>query len=295
MTDGLLAFYNERTERVMRVEGISNYYAFMYNRNTGKITSDSEADDGFADFYNSGKNSIPNPEYNARKAGIKSLAMFFNTPGENKDLLNIADGNDECTVIEEKSGNGETRYYVDGKLMFTSMPGEITTNIKFAPDSITGKPDGEGMEFNDVSRISISDISEEEEEHVSPKRKTGQTSEVVVYPDGSRWLVTTMYFCGKEIKIVKKLPPIDQKEDEEDSLLRQDNEDEEDKPGIADTKNVGINQSILDVIQSYMEEDDDGLLDESLLFPDDKEDKEQAKKQASKLSAQELLLLLGRD
>lgn len=257
----------------MKVEGISNYYAFKYNRNTDRIIPDNEADDGFADFYNSGKNSIPNPEYNARKAGVESLARFFSTLGENQDLLNIADGNDECTIIEEKSGNGETRYYVDGKLMFTSIPGEITTNIKFAPDSITGKPDGENMEFKDVSRISISDISEDEEGHVSPKRKTGSSSEVIVYPDGSRWLVTTMYFCGKEIKIVKKLPPIDQKEDEEDSLLRQGNEDEEDKPGIADTKKVGINRSIVDVIQSYMEEED-GLLDESLLFPDDKEDKE---------------------
>lgn len=275
----------------MRVEGISNYYAFKYNRNTDKVIPDSEADDGFADFYNTGKNSIPNPEYNARKAGIEDLARFFNTPGENQDLLNIADGNDECTIIEEKSGNGETRYYVDGKLMFTSIPGEITANIKFAPDSMTGKPDGEVMEFNDVSRISISDISEEEE-HVSPKRKTGSSSEVVVYPDGSRWLVTTMYFCGKEIKIVKKLPPVDPEEDEEDSLLRQDNENEEDKPGIADTKNIGINQSILDVIQSYMEEDNGSLIDESMLFPDGKEDKEQTKKQVSKLSAQELLHLL---
>ena len=34
----------------MKVKGISNYYAFMYNRNTGKITPDNETDDGFAEI-----------------------------------------------------------------------------------------------------------------------------------------------------------------------------------------------------------------------------------------------------
>ena len=36
-----------------------------------------------------------------------------------------------------------------------------------------------------------------------------------------------------------------------------DNEDEEDKPGIADTEELGINQSLKDVIQSYIEDDED--------------------------------------
>ena len=38
----------------MRVEGISSYYAFMYNRDTKKIFSGNEAEDGFADYYNAG-------------------------------------------------------------------------------------------------------------------------------------------------------------------------------------------------------------------------------------------------
>ena len=97
----------------------------------------------------------------------------------------------------------------------------------------------------------------DEEEHASPKRKSGTYTQVIVYPDGSRWLITTMYFCGKEIKITKRLPSVDQKDEKEDSLLRQDNEDEEDKPGIADTEELGINQSLKDVIQSYIEDDED--------------------------------------
>ncbi len=241
----------------MKVEGISNYYAFMYNRNTGKITSDNEIDDGFADFYNSGmasgKDSITNPGYNARKSGIDSLISFFSTPGAEENFFNSVSGSDECTIIEEKISDAETRYYVDGKLMFTSLAGDITTNIKFAKDSAEDAE--EPLEFDDVSKISVSDM--DEEEHASPKRKSGTYTQVIVYPDGSRWLITTMYFCGKEIKITKRLPSVDQKDEKEDSLLRQDNEDEEDKPGIADTEELGINQSLKDVIQSYIEDDED--------------------------------------
>lgn len=243
--------------RFMKVEGISDYYAFMYSRNTGKITSGNEADDGFADFYNSGmssgEDSILNPGYNARKSGIDSLIRFFSTPGTEENFFNQVSGSDECIIIEEKTSDAETRYYVDGKLMFTSFAGDITTNIKFAPDS--AEDEEEALEFNDVSKISISDM--DEEEHASPKRKSGIYTQVIVYPDGSRWLVTTMYLCGKEIKITKRLPPVDQKDEKEDSLLRQDNEDEEDKPGIADTEKLGINQSLEDVIQSYMADDED--------------------------------------
>ncbi len=241
----------------MKVEGISNYYAFMYNRNTGKITSDNEIDDGFADFYNSGmasgKDSITNPGYNERKSGIDSLISFFSTPGAEENFFNSVSGSDECTIIEEKISDAETRYYVDGKLMFTSLAGDITTNIKFAKDSAEDAE--ETLEFDDVSKISVSDM--DEEEHASPKRKSGTYTQVIVYPDGSRWLITTMYFCGKEIKITKRLPSVDQKDEKEDSLLRQDNEAEEDKPGIADTEELGINQSLKDVIQSYIEDDED--------------------------------------
>ena len=241
----------------MKIEGISNYYAFMYNRNTGKITSDNEIDDGFADFYNSGmasgKGVITNQGYNARKSGIDSLVRFFSTPGAEENFFNSVSGSDECTIIEEKVSDAETRYYVDGKLMFTSLAGDITTNIKFAPDSLADTE--ENLEFDDVSKISVSDM--DEEEHASPKRKSGTYTQVIVYPDGSRWLITTMYFCGKEIKITKRLPSVDQKDEKEDSLLRQDNEDEEDKPGIADTEELGINQSLKDVIQSYIEDDED--------------------------------------
>ena len=241
----------------MKVEGISNYYAFMYNRNTGKITSDNEIDDGLADFYNSGmasgKDSITNPGYNERKSGIDSLISFFSTPGAEENFFNSVSGSDECTIIEEKISDAETRYYVDGKLMFTSLAGDITTNIKFAKDSAEDAE--EPLEFDDVSKISVSDM--DEEEHASPKRKSGTYTQVIVYPDGSRWLITTMYFCGKEIKITKRLPSVDQKDEKEDSLLRQDNEDEEDKPGIADTEELGINQSLKDVIQSYIEDDED--------------------------------------
>ena len=241
----------------MKVEGISNYYAFMYNRNTGKITSDNEIDDGFADFYNSGmasgKDSITNPGYNERKSGIDSLISFFSTPGAEENFFNSVSGSDECTIIEEKISDAETRYYVDGKLMFTSLAGDITTNIKFAKDS--AEDADETLEFDDVSKISVSDM--DEEEHASPKRKSGTYTQGIVYPDGSRWLITTMYFCGKEIKITKRLPSVDQKDEKEDSLLRQDNEDEEDKPGIADTEELGINQSLKDVIQSYIEDDED--------------------------------------
>ena len=241
----------------MKVEGISNYYAFMYNRNTGKITSDNEIDDGFADLYNSGmasgKDSITNPGYNERKSGIDSLISFFSTPGAEENFFNSVSGSDECTIIEEKISDAETRYYVDGKLMFTSLAGDITTNIKFAKDSAEDAE--EPLEFDDVSKISVSDM--DEEEHASPKRKSGTYTQVIVYPDGSRWLITTMYFCGKEIKITKRLPSVDQKDEKEDSLLRQDNEDEEDKPGIADTEELGINQSLKDVIQSYIEDDED--------------------------------------
>ena len=137
--------------------------------------------------------------------------------------------------------------------MFTSIAWYITTNIKFAKDSAEDAE--EPLEFDDVSKISVSDM--DEEEHASPKRKSGTYTQVIVYPDGSRWLITTMYFCGKEIKITKRLPSVDQKDEKEDSLLRQDNEDEEDKPGIADTEELGINQSLKDVIQSYIEDDED--------------------------------------
>ena len=253
----------------MKVEGIRGYYAFMYNRNTGKITSDNEIDDGFADFYNSGmvsgKDGITDPGYNARKSGIDSLIRFFSTPGTEENFFNSVSGSDECTIIEEKISDAETRYYVDGKLMFTSLAGDITTNIKFAPES-TGNTE-EDLEFDDVSKISVSDM--DEEEHASPKRKSGTYSQVIVYPDGSRWLITTMYFCGKEIKITKRLPSIDQKDEEEDSLLRQDNEDKEEKPGIADTKELGINRSLKDVIQSYMADDED--IDKNLLLFDEED------------------------
>ena len=255
----------------MKVEGISNYYAFMYNKNTGKIISDNEADDGFADFYNSGmpsgKDNVLNPAYSARKSGIDSLTRFFSTPGTEENFFNKVSGSDECTIIEEKVSDAETRYYVDGKLMFTSLAGDITTNIKFAPDSTIDTE--EPLEFDDVSKISVSDM--DEEEHASPKRKSGTYTQVIVYPDGSRWLITTMYLCGKEIKITKRLPSVDQKDEKEESLLRQDNEDEEDKPGIADTEELGINQSLEDVIQSYMADDD---LDKNLLlFEDDKDNR----------------------
>jgi len=259
----------------MKVEGISSYYAFMYNRNTGKITSDNEIDDGFVDFYNSGmasgKDVITNQGYNARKSGIDSLVRFFSTPGAKENFFNSVSGSDECTIIEEKISDAETRYYVDGKLMFTSLAGDITTNIKFAPDSLADTE--ESLEFDDVSKISVSDM--EEEEHASPKRKSGTYTQVIVYPDGSRWLITTMYLCGKEIKITKRLPSVDQKDEKEDSLLRQDNEDENDKPGIADTEELGINKSLEDVIQSYMADDDD--LDKNLMLFDD-QDKDKDKK-----------------
>ena len=84
-----------------------------------------------------------------------------------------------------------------------------------------------------------------------------------------------MYLCGKEIKITKRLPSVDQKDEKEDSLLRQDNEEEDDKPGIADTEELGINQSLEDVIQSYMADDDD--LDKNLMLFDD-QDKDKDKK-----------------
>ena len=253
----------------MKVEGVSNYYAFMYNRNTGKIISDDEIDDGFADFYNSGsKDGIPDPVYNARKAGIDSLIRFFSTQGAEENFFNSVQGSDKCTIVEEKTSDAETRYYVNGKLMFTSIAGELTTNIKFAPGTV----DKESLEFDDVSRISISDIGEEDEkEYASPKRKTGTYSEVVVHPDGSRWLITTMYLCGKEIKIVKKLPPLDLKDEEEDSLLRQD-DSEDDKPGIAGTSQLGINQSLEDVLKSYIADDED-LDKNSLLFADEDKDR----------------------
>lgn len=256
----------------MKVEGISNYYAFMYNRNTGKITSDNDIDDGFADFYNSGmvpgKDGVTDPAYNARKSGIDSLIRFFTTPGTEENFFNSISGSDECTIIEEKASDTETRYYIDGKLMFTSLAGDITTNIKFAPESTGNEGDTEeSLEFDDVSRISISDM--DEEEHANPKRKSGTHTQVIVYPDGSRWLITTMYFCGKEIKITKRLPSIDQKDEKEDSLLRQDNENEEDKPGIADTEELGINQSLVDVIQSYIADDED--LDKNLMLFDEED------------------------
>lgn len=256
----------------MKVEGISNYYAFMYNRNTGKITPDNETDDGFADFYNPGnKDVINNLEYNTGKARFDSLTRFFGTPGEEEDFFNPVQDSGKCAIIEEKVSVVETRYYIDGKLMFTSLAGEFTADIKFAPDTVPGTANGESLEFKDVSRISISDIDEEEEGHVSPKRKTGTTSQVVVSPDGTRWLVTTMYFCGHEIKIVKKLPPIDPEDEEEDSLLRQD-DNEEDKPGIADASKIGINRSLEDVLKSYLE-DEDGFDRYSLLFEDYDKDK----------------------
>ena len=240
----------------MKVEGISNYYAFMYNRNTGKITPDNETDDGFADFYNTGnKDGINNLEYNARKARFDSLTRFLGTPGAEENFFNSVQGSDDCTIIEEKVNDAETKYYVGGKLMFTLLAGEFTADIKFEPDAVPGMANGESLEFKDVSRISISD-TDEEEGRVSPKRKTGTTSQVVVSPDGTRWLVTTMYLCGHEIKIVKKLPPADPEDEEEDSLLRQDDK-EEDKPGIADAGKIGINRTLEDVLKSLLSDDED--------------------------------------
>lgn len=208
----------------MRVEGISSYYAFMYNRDTKKILSGNEAEDGFADYYNAGLAGIgsdDNPEYSSRKAGIDSLIRFFSNPGTGDNFFNSGQGSDECTIIEEKVSDSETRYYVDGKLMLTSVAGELTANIKLAPAD--GNPESEELVFDDVSRISISDLEDEEngEGTDSAKRKTGTTSQVIVYPDGSRWLITTTYFCGKEIKITKRLPPLDEQTDEEEDVLRQ--------------------------------------------------------------------------
>lgn len=65
-----------------------------------------------------------------------------------------------------------------------------------------------------------------EEMSESPQRKKGTYSQVITLPDGSRYLVTTMYLCGKEIKITKKLPSIDDKNAENDILFQQEEEDD---------------------------------------------------------------------
>ena len=213
----------------MRVEGISSYYAFMYNRDTKKIFSGNEAEDGFADYYNAGLAGIgsdDNPEYSSRKAGIDSLIKFFSNPGTGDNFFNSGQGSDECTIIEEKVSDTETRYYVDGKLMLTSMAGGLTANIKLAPAD--GDPESEELEFDDVSRISISEL-EDEENTDSAKRKTGTTSQIIVYPAGSRWLIITTYFCGKEIKMTKRLAPLDEQADGEEDVLRQDGMYEDEK------------------------------------------------------------------
>ena len=55
------------------------------------------------------------------------------------------------------------------------------------------------------------------------------TSQIIVYPDGSRWLIITTYFCGKEIKMTKRLPPLDEQADGEEDVLRQDGMYEDEK------------------------------------------------------------------
>lgn len=211
--------------KVESVGGISSYYAFVYNRNTGKIFSDSETDDGFADFYNSGQ--MPDEEkssgYTARKAGIDSMIGFCSRQGIKNNFFSSSDS-DESNIVVENTDSGETKYYVDGQLLLTSIPGEFTSKVKLGTDT----DNAADTEFEDVSGFSISDIKDtDSEEHAGPQRKKGTSSEVIVMPDGTRYLVTTMYFCGKEIKITKKLPPVDKNKEEEDSLLRQDEEDSE--------------------------------------------------------------------
>lgn len=208
----------------MKVEGVgsvSSYYAFVYNRNTGKIFSDSEPDDGFADFYNLGQMSDEeqNSLYTARKAGINGLIDFCSRQGVENNFFNSLDGSNESTIVIENTDSGAVKYYVDGKLLLTSIPGELTSKIKLVPDGVS---DDEELEFDDVLSFLISEI--DDEENAGPQRKKGTYSQVITLPDGSRYLVTTMYFCGKEIKITKKLPPVDGKDEEEDSLLRQDDE-----------------------------------------------------------------------
>lgn len=215
----------------MKVEGvgsISSYYAFIYNKDTGKIFSDSETDDGFVDFYNSGQIPDGNQElgYTTRKAGIDSLIDFCSRQGVRNNFFNSSDSNSESTIVVENTDSGAIKYYVDGKLLLTSMPGQFTSTVKLGEENAINKvSDNEKTEFDDISSFSISDI--DDEENSGPQRKKGTFSQVVTLPDGSRYLITTMYFCGKEIKITKKLPPIDENKNEEDSLLRQDENDED--------------------------------------------------------------------
>lgn len=95
--------------------------------------------------------------------------------------------------------------------------------------SSNGETEDEFKDFDSFKQISDNEKYMDDEEHTSPQRKKGMSSQVITLPDGSRYLITTMYFCGKEIKITKKLPSIDKKEDEEDELLRQDNDDNDDE------------------------------------------------------------------
>lgn len=240
---------------VMKVEsvgGISSYYAFIYNRNTGKIFSDSETDDGFADFYNSGQmpDGGKSSGYAARKAGIDSMIDFCSRQGVKNNFFNSSDSA-ESNIVVENTDNGETKYYVDGQLLLTSIPGEFTSTVRLAPDSTTDID----TDFEDVSGLSISDIKDlDGEENAGPQRKKGTSSEIIVMPDGTRYLITTMYFCGKEIKITKKLPPVDKNKETEDSLLRQDDEKADD----------GINIDVQEKEREIKANAEDSLIDRLL-------------------------------
>lgn len=259
----------------MKIEGvgsISSYYAFVYNRNTGKIFSDSETDDGFADFYNLGQTQDKEQlsGYTSRKAGIDSLIDFCSRQGVKNNFFNSSDSGEESTIVIENTDSGAVKYYVDGKLLLTNIPGELTSTIKLAPDdTINVNVDNEELEFDDVNSFSISEM--DSEENAGPQRKKGTFSQVVTLPDGSRYLITTMYLCGKEIKITKKLPPIDEKEAEEDSLLRQDDEEEDsiniDVQEIERSIENSAENNLLDkLIASYQPENQDDII--SMLFED---------------------------
>ncbi len=248
----------------MKVEGVvsvSDYYTFIYNRNTGKISSDSEADDGFVDFYNSEQKTEGEQDlgYTTRKAGIDSLIDFCSRQGVINNFFNSSDSNIESTIVVENTDSGAVRYYVDGKLLLTSMPGQFTSTVKLGEENaVNGGSDNEKTEFEDVLSFSISDI--DDEENSGPQRKQGTFSQVITLPDGSRVLITTMYFCGKEIKITKKLPPIDENKNVEDNLLRQDNEDE-------NVINIDVDEQEKNIKQNA----ENGLKEDSvsLLFEED--------------------------
>jgi len=249
-----------RFMKVEGVEGISNYYAFVYNRNTGKIFSDDGTDDGFADFYNNGQvqDGVADASYTARKAGIDNLINFFSRQEARRNFFNSQEGSDEGTVIIENTDNGEIRYYVNGSLLFTEMPGRLTSSISFAEGTVTEETE-EKLVFDDVSSFSVSDADVEEK--TDPKRKTGTYSQVITYPDGSRYLITTMYFCGKEIKITKRLPPLDEQEDEDDGLLRQAYKPEETEAALEEDDKLDNTDDVLSMLlKQYQPEDREDVL-----------------------------------